>query len=346
MPVPLNISVAGSGVAAAVSGLLAARAGHQVQAEVAGHPLERIVAAPRATVELIEELTGICIPRALPSRWLRARRVAWEKPHFSSVAHETLVFDAQALAGIVASRIDTARPARTGAREKMGRGWKLLAGGRSANPGRITAGGRRAAAGWVDALAGVDGCEMLVACVPHGWLAACPHPDGGISLASVHPAHLQLVTQDALEQAVDHLWPGRGRKVEMRGSRWIAVAPSFQPGCASDTHLDVGESAVTFDPILGDGTGHAVRGALLATSVMEAIAAGANERDCLAHYRSRLAHAFAQHVRNSATHYAGAWNAAVWREEIAWMHACAAATPFLEPLALRLQGRELFHTDS
>jgi len=342
----MSIDIAGTGVAAAVSGLLAARAGHHVNAERASHLPERIVAAPRATVDLIEELTGIPIAKVLPSRWLSKRCVAWEEQHFSIMPHETLVFDAQALARIISSRIDTPAPAGAGPRNNMGRCWKLVAGGRSASASRIVAGARQAAAGWVAHLPGLDESAMLVACVPQGWLVACPHPAGGISLAAVHPATAKLTPQDALLQAVDHLWRGCAARVEIRDNRWIPAAPSFEPGCVSQTHIAVGEAAITFDPILGDGVGNAVRSALLARSVMAAIVSGANERECLAHYRSRLAHAFAQHVYNSASHYSGAWNFAVWREEIALMQASAAAVPFLDPLELRLEGAELVNADS
>lgn len=337
----MRIDIAGSGVAAAVSGLLAARSGHHVSAEFASDLSERIVAVPRATVDLIEELIGISITKVLPSRWLSKRYVAWDDQHFSVMHHETLAFDAQALTRVISSRIDTLASSSAGLQNNISRCWKLVASGRSASASRIVAGARQAAAGWVAHLPGLDESAMLVACVPQGWLVACPHPAGGISLATVHPATVKWTPQDALFQAVNHFWRDRTTKVEMRCNRWVPAAPSFEPVCVSQTQIAVGEAAITFDPILGDGVGHAIRSALLARSVMAAIAGGANESDCLAHYRSRLAHAFAQHVRNSAAHYRGAWNFAVWSEEITLMRACAAAVPFLDPLTLRLEGAEL-----
>lgn len=342
----MRIDIAGGGVAAAVCALLATRAGHHVHAEPVIDLPERIVAVPRATVDLVEELTGIPIFTMLPSCWLGKRCVAWEERHFSDIPYETLVFDAQALTRSIYSRIETAAPARTGPRNDPGRSWKLEAGGRGAGARRIVAGARQAAAGWVAHIPALDESAMLVACVPQGWLVACPHPAGGISVAAVHPAPAGLTPHDALMQAVDHLWPGFGAGVETRGNRWIPATPSFALDCVSPTHIAVGEAAITFDPILGDGVGHAVRTALLARSVMAAIAGGASTQDCLAHYRSRLAHAFALHVRNSAAHYGAAWNFAVWREEIALMRASAAAVPFLDPLELRLEGAELVYADS
>lgn len=342
----MRIDIAGGGVAASVCALLAARAGHHVYAEPVIDLPERIVAVPRATVDLVEELTGIQVSRVLPSRWLGKRCVAWGEQHFSDIPHETLVFDAQALARTIYSRIETGASARPAPRNDPDRRWKLEAGGRGAGARRIVAGARQAAVGWVAHVPALDESAMLVACLPQGWLVACPHPAGGISLAAVHPAPAGLTPHDALMQAVDYLWPGCGLGVETRGHRWIPATPSFAPDCVSPTHIAVGEAAITFDPILGDGVGQAVRTALLARSVMAAIAGGASANDCLAHYRSRLAHAFALHVRNSAAHYGVAWNFAVWREEIGLMRASAAAVPFLDPLVLRLEGAELVHADS
>jgi hypothetical protein len=342
----MRIDIAGRGVAAAVSGLMAARAGHHVSVELASDIPERIVAIPRATVDLIEELTGVSIAKVLPSRWLRKRYVAWDDQRFSVMPHETLAFDAQALANVISNRIEKLAPESAISPNNISRYWKLVAGGRGTSASRIIAGARHAATGWVAQLPGLDESAMLVASVPQGWLVACPHPTGGISLATVNPATEKLTPHDALLQAVDHIWRDGTVKVEMRCNRWVSAAPSFEPACVSTTQIAVGEAAITFDPILGDGVGHAIRSALLARSVMAAIASGANERDCLAHYRSRLAHAFVQHLRNSAAHYGVAWNFAVWREEITLMQKSAGAMPFLDPLALRLEGSKLICTDN
>jgi hypothetical protein len=179
----MRIDIAGRGVAAAVSGLMAARAGHHVSVELASDVPERIVAIPRATVDLIEELTGVSIAKVLPSRWLRKRYVAWDNQRFSVMPHETLAFDAQALANVISNRIEKLAPESAISPNNISRYWKLVAGGRGTSASRIIAGARHAATGWVAQLPGLDESAMLVASVPQGWLVACPHPTGGCLVA-------------------------------------------------------------------------------------------------------------------------------------------------------------------
>jgi hypothetical protein len=196
--------------------------------------------------------------------------------------------------------------------------------------------------GWVASLPGFDEAATVVACTPQAWVFAAPHPVAGIALAAVYPPLRGAITAShVLEQSVDFLWPGLGSRVERTAARGVLAAPSLELGCAMPGRLAAGEAAISFDPLLGDGVGNAVRVALLAQSVISAISGGADESVCLAHYSARLERAFTEHLQTCSAHYASAWNAAIWSEEITSMSACAASRMPPRPLGFRLEGRAL-----
>jgi hypothetical protein len=77
-----------------------------------------------------------------------------------------------------------------------------------------------------------------------------------------------------------------------------------------------GSAAMAFDPICGDGTGNAIREAILASAVIRAAARGEDVEALLAHYRARLVSAFLKHLGLCRQFYAacpGAW----WEAELA-----------------------------
>ncbi|WP_323073689.1 NAD(P)/FAD-dependent oxidoreductase [Mycetohabitans endofungorum] len=334
-----HIEVVGHGVAAAACALLGRQQGFAVDFDRAVEPPGRIVSIPRATINFIEELTGIPITHSLPSCTVSTRRVAWESHDVSSTPFDALVLDAAALARKMASRV----PAQP--REVRGDAtahWTIVAQGRLSSASRITAGRRQAVGGWIAGLPGFVNTEIVIACTPKTWIFAAPHPAGGIALAAVYPPLCTTAdVGDILREAVDFLYPGSGACVECSAAAGIPAAPSFEPGCAVPGRIAAGEAAISFDPLRGDGVGHAVRGALLAHSVITAIASGAAEAPYLTYYAARLSRAFAEHVRTCAAHYARAWNTAIWNCDIESMSACAARLTPADQLDFRLEGRSL-----
>jgi len=338
-----RIEIVGCGIAAATFALLASQRGYAVRFESGSNPSERIVSVPRDTVDLIQGLTGLSIAQTVPSRWVTARSVAWESREFSIMPFEAMVFDADALARAIAERfVSQEFEAITATENGPPSDWTVMAEGRNAGIARVTAGVRQAVGGWVAGLPGLDEETVVVACVPHAWIFAAPHPVSGITLGAFHlPARSEVAPCDILGDAVDFLWPGFGASVKRNSGRSVPTAPSFAPNCASHGRITAGEAAVSFDPLRGDGVGHAVRGALLAQSIIAAIASGADQGPCLAYYRSRLACAFVEHVQTCLAHYRRAWNAPVWNDEIVLMSECIAKTAVERPLGFRLEGREL-----
>ena len=67
------------------------------------------------------------------------------------------------------------------------------------------------------------------------------------------------------------------------------------PLCGKDW-LACGTAALAFDPLCGDGTGHAIREAILAAAVVGAAARGAHVNELLTHYQTRLVAGFKRHL--------------------------------------------------
>lgn len=78
--------------------------------------------------------------------------------------------------------------------------------------------------------------------------------------------------------------------------------------------LACGSAATAFDPICGDGTGHAVRESILASALIRAALKGEDANLLTAHYQNRLTAGFLKHLMHCAEFYSrpeGAW----WRSQ-------------------------------
>ena len=162
-------------------------------------------------------------------------------------------------------------------------------------------------------------CRMEA--VPDGWLFLLPL--GGDAAA------LQFVT------------PGSARPVPavLAGSSLVAAslasAGAWSPPlpamagatlpAAAPGRLALGEAALSFDPIAGDGVGHALRGAVLAATTLDEVAKGGPAGPALARYDATLRAAMAHHLGLCVRHYRAATPGAVWDSEIVAMEQGRAA---------------------
>jgi hypothetical protein len=114
-----------------------------------------------------------------------------------------------------------------------------------------------------------------------------------------------------------------------------------------DGWLACGTAAMAFDPICGDGTGNAIREAILASAVIRAMAKHAqnDQQDALlAHFRTRLIAGFLKHLELCRQFYAACsgewWAAELDRldEGIAWCRAQLGGEP---KFRYRLRGFDL-----
>jgi hypothetical protein len=139
----------------------------------------------------------------------------------------------------------------------------------------------------------------------NGWLMSVGGSvDSQLSVSEVVAAQITQLSESTREFSAHPrvAWP-------LAGSRWLAC----------------GTAALTFDPLCGDGTGHAIREAILAAAVLRAIQRGANVDELLNHYQARLVAGFKRHLSVCSQFYeAGGtgpwWHAAAEaiREGLAW----------------------------
>jgi hypothetical protein len=153
--------------------------------------------------------------------------------------------------------------------------------------------------------------------VKEGWLFLLPEGSGAGWLMSVGGSvDSQLSVSEVVAAQITHLsestreFPAHPRVAwPLTGSHWLAC----------------GTAALAFDPLCGDGTGHAIREAILAAAVLRAIQRGANVDELLNHYQARLVAGFKRHLSVCSEFYGSGglgpwWTAATEsiREGLAW----------------------------
>ncbi len=99
----------------------------------------------------------------------------------------------------------------------------------------------------------------------------------------------------------------------------ITVFPAFPqmltPLCEHQW-IAVGDAAISFDPISGDGTGYAIRGAILATSVINGTASQSLvSNQYLHHYTQRLHKTLVSHLQECLKYYSAAFSSSTWKAE-------------------------------
>lgn len=174
--------------------------------------------------------------------------------------------------------------------------------------------------------------------VREGWLFLIPGGEGRGWLLAVGGTHHSLLTDSRLVSK-------QIQNVEESSGQFPAYPAMADPFCGPGW-LACGSAALSFDPLCGDGTGNAIREAILATAVIRAAVDGAREEDLREHYRSRLLAAFLRHLKVCRQFYGTAHNAPWWKTEVAlidegieFCHCeLASAPPFFR---YRLRGYDL-----
>ena len=154
----------------------------------------------------------------------------------------------------------------------------------------------------------VDSATCWIESLENGWLFLIPNSPSEAWLLSVgHPPAQVLAESRLIAPQVDRLASA------VAGPPFPAYPRIADPLCGP-AWLACGTAAMAFDPICGDGTGNAVREALLAAAVVRAYAEfGEN---ALEHYRKRLLLGFLRHLEQCRQFYAGGHPTVWWRDEL------------------------------
>jgi hypothetical protein len=142
-----------------------------------------------------------------------------------------------------------------------------------------------------------------------GWLFLVPTSDATGWLISVGGEPEILLAESGLI----------ADRVDLAGAAGTAF-PAYpgivDPVCAPGW-LACGGAALSFDPLCGDGTGNAVREAILGAAVIRAATSGENVDRLLSHYRARLIAGFLRHLELCRGFYVSGNCGPWWEREIA-----------------------------
>ena len=336
MPEPgdRRATVVGRGVAALTVARLLRRSGWDV--ESGGGPARAVptLLLGSQAVELLESIWGSL---DLAHHPLRGRVVRWGAGPAATTGDGGLVLDGAELSAALARR-DACAPAVVAGEPR-----RVVVGvGRPASSTRRL--GRRVVLNARVALRpGTDEGLGCMETVTGGWLFLIPAGDGlGVlqAMVPVQPhdpaAGLDRMLAEAREvaQRVSHV---AGDPITT-----FAAAPQLRAPLAWSTGIAVGDAACAFDPVAGDGTGQAVRGAVLATAALESVACGMPEEDALGHYDHRVRLSFLRHLVHCLRYYEAAFaGAPAWWAELATLrreladpaNRALAARPFTHRLA-------------
>jgi len=121
-----------------------------------------------------------------------------------------------------------------------------------------------------------------------GWLFLMPDAPGSGWLISVGgPLNAHLNSSSMIASQIRGLGNRTREFPSYPRITWPLCGPHW---------LACGTAALAFDPLCGDGTGHAIREAILASAVVRAAARGTNVNALRAHYQARLVAGFKRHL--------------------------------------------------
>jgi hypothetical protein len=251
------------------------------------------------------------------ARQIRRRIVSWgdaaapmELPHRGIVVHE------QELLSELWTRVVISAPASADTE------WTVLSVQNSDVPSQFQSFGSRVATVALVELTrqAADDC-CWVESLPDGWLFLLPSEPGRAALISCGYSPEKLIEQSRLISGlVSNLDEGT------RAAHHHPAYPQIKSELCGPHWLACGSAAIMFDPLCGEGAGHAVREALLASAVIRASAKGSETRTLLAHYETRLMHGFLKHLEVCLQFYVSGGSSDFWKTEaaaleagIAWM---------------------------
>lgn len=122
-----------------------------------------------------------------------------------------------------------------------------------------------------------------------------------------------------------------------RPSVALEIAPRLGPTVCTPTRFSVGDRAMTFDPICGDGTGQGIKSAILAVAAANALDVGHAPDRVTRHVAARHAFAFRTHLTHCVGYYEAITSSACWRGEVQSSHESLGRLDALEQL-----GKESF----
>ena len=280
----LVVAVRGTGVAAACGQALLGAAGVEVQREVTDRPRVPAVMLSLATQALLADIFQR--PALFDGLWRIERRiVAWGSQPVADLPHSAIVVSERELLHRLENRLEPGNglPVEPGLPS-----WTIHTNRLAEGEVTHDFGTRVATATHVRLSAKADARACLMESLEFGWLFLLPENGQTAWLLSAGGPAETLLGESRLVRlsvgepiATGRSFPAHPRIVDpLSGVDWLAC----------------GSAALGFDPLCGDGTGHAVREALLACAVIRASESSALGEALMWEYRLRLWAGFGRHL--------------------------------------------------
>ena len=297
----LVVAVRGTGVAAACCQALLGAAGVEVQREVTDRPRVPAVMLSLATQALLADIFQR--PDLSEGLWRIERRVvAWGSQPVAELPHSAIVVSEKELLYRLEHRLEPGN----GLPVEPGLATWTIHTNRLAE-GEVTHdfGSRVATATHVTLSAKADARACLMESLESGWLFLLPENGQTAWLLSTGGPAETLLEESRLVRlsvgepiATGRSFPAHPRIVDpISGVDWLAC----------------GSAALGFDPLCGDGTGHAVREALLACAVIRASKSSALVEALMWEYRLRLWAGFGRHLELCRQFYSAGGRGEWWQ---------------------------------
>ena len=301
-----NVLIRGAGVASSCCAQLLRQPGICLKIEAVNRPTQPAIMLSETTQSLLQDVFGVeGLFAGLPR--ISTRIVAWSRdtepvvlPHSAVVVSERVL-------------LDRIRPQGAGETpdETFDNGppdWSIVA----ARPIPASSqehqfGSRIATASQVRFRSGVDTQTCWIESCAQGWLFLLPGAEGGWLLSVGDLSESQLTDSRLIAKQI--------AEVDGVGASFPSHPRIADPLCGAGW-LACGTAALAFDPLCGDGAGHAVREAILASAVVRAASAGGDVNALLMHYHARLLGGFAKHLQVCREFYKTGRRGEWWDREV------------------------------
>ena len=298
---PVEVVIRGGGVAACCSAFLLDRAGIPVVLEEFQRARVPAIMLGDATQSLIADVFDQQdLFHGLPR--IERRVVAWgPKAEPRILPHSAVVISEQQLS-------ERLRPVLRHVDRQDAALWTILA-SQPLPPSAVEHhfGSRIATAIPVKLSDRCDPACCWIESLEQGWLFLIPGLEGAGWLLSVGAQGAPLEHSRVITDQIEHT---------RSGDATFAAYPRIAHPICGNGWLACGTAAMAFDPLCGDGTGHAIREAILAAAVIRGVAGGLDVGQLLSLYRARLLAGFKRHLEQCRDFYATGHQGAWWETEL------------------------------
>lgn len=329
MPANAKVVIQGDGVAAQCCLRLLTAAGLPVERKGPERPRLPVIMMGASTQVLFQDVFEA--PGLFEGLHpIRHRVVAWGTGETQDLPHSAIAVDEATL--LARLQIEAPVP------EPGCAGWTILAARPEGAQLPVQEFGKRIAFSLpVALLPASDHFSAWVESVENGWLFLVSNAMGRTWLLGVGGTPEALLDSSKLvrAQVAETLGEAQHFPAHPRIC-WPPCGPGW---------LACGSGALSFDPLCGDGSGYAIREAILAAAVIQASARGLDPEELAAHYRTRMLAGFQKHLQVCESFYQTGGSTPWWkaqaesaREGVRW---CAAELKIQPAFKFMLRGFEL-----